>query len=163
MIPAWHRISTVSAVFVLACSAAAIGGTAAASASTASTASTATSTAADSGCPWVHSSAPVATRVSELLAKMTLDEKLTMVDGAGYANGTTGYVGHITADPSLCIPALNLEDGPAGVADGVPGVTQLPAPVALAASWNPSLADAYGGVVGSEAKAGISLIRCMVE
>ena len=68
----------------------------------------------------------------------------------GYANGTTGYVGHIAANPGLCIPGLNLEDGPQGVADGVPGVTQLPAPVALAAAWDPALARDYGSVVGSE-------------
>ena len=36
------------------------------------------------------------------------------------------------------------------MADGVPGVTQLPAPVALAAAWDPALARAYGTVVGSE-------------
>jgi beta-glucosidase len=81
---------------------------------------------------------------------MTLDDKITMVDGAGFSYGTAGYVGHIAAIPRLCEPGLNLEDGPQGVADGVPGVTQLPAPVALASSWNPSLARQYGGVVGSE-------------
>ena len=69
--------------------------------------------------------------------QMTLDDKIAMVDGVGYANGTTGYVGHIAANPALCIPGLNLEDGPQGVADGVPGVTQLPAPVALAATLGP--------------------------
>ena len=81
---------------------------------------------------------------------MTLDDKLAMVDGVGFSTGTAGYVGHIAANPQLCIPALNLEDGPQGVADNVPGVTQLPAPVALAASWDPALARAYGSVVGSE-------------
>ena len=101
-------------------------------------------------CPWVHSTAPIATRVSQLLGQMTLDDKLAMVNGVGYANGTTGYVGHIAANPALCIPGLNLEDGPQGVADGVPGVTQLPAPVALAAAWDPALAREYGTVVGSE-------------
>src|SRR5581483_3568548 len=101
-------------------------------------------------CPWVHSTAPIATRVRQLLGQMTLDDKIAMVDGVGYANGTTGYVGHIAANPGLCIPGLNLEDGPQGVADGVPGVTQLPAPVARAAAWDPALAREYGTVVGSE-------------
>ena len=81
---------------------------------------------------------------------MTLDDKLAMVDGVGYTTGTSGYVGQVAANPALCIPALNLEDGPQGVADGVPGVTQLPAPVALASTWDPALARAYGTVVGSE-------------
>jgi len=46
-----------------------------------------------------------------------------MVDGVGFSTGTAGYVGHIAANPGLCIPGLNLEDGPQGVADSVPGVT----------------------------------------
>ena len=81
---------------------------------------------------------------------MTLDDKIAMVDGVGFSTGTAGYVGHIAANARLCIPGLNLEDGPQGVADNVPGVTQLPAPEALAAAWDPALASAYGSVVGSE-------------
>jgi beta-glucosidase-like glycosyl hydrolase len=73
-----------------------------------------------------------------------------MVDGTGFSTGAAGYVGHIAANPRLCIPGLNLEDGPQGVADGVTGVTQLPAPVALAAAFDPALAQEYGSVVGSE-------------
>ncbi len=48
------------------------------------------------------------------------------------------------------VPALGEEDGPAGVADGLPGVTQLPAGVGLAATFDPSLARQYGQVIGSE-------------
>jgi beta-glucosidase len=130
----------VAAAAVLACSTiAAIGVTAG------------TGQAAPSaGCPWVGSRAPVAARVGQVLGAMTLDDKLAMVDGTGFSTGTAGYVGSIAANPRLCIPALNLEDGPQGVADGVPGVTQLPAPVALAAAFDPSLARAYGTVVGGE-------------
>jgi beta-glucosidase len=106
--------------------------------------------AAAAACPWVGSHAPVSVRVAEVLGAMTLDDKLAMVDGTGFSTGTAGYVGHIAANPGLCIPGLNLEDGPQGVADNVPGVTQLPAPVALAAAFDPSLAQAYGSVVGSE-------------
>ena len=106
--------------------------------------------AATAACPWVGSTAPASTRAAEVLARMTLDDKLAMVDGAGFSTGAAGYVGHIAANPRLCIPTLNLEDGPQGVADGVTGVTQLPAPVALAAAFDPALAQAYGSVVGSE-------------
>jgi beta-glucosidase len=45
---------------------------------------------------------------------------------------------------------MGLEDGPAGVADGLTGVTQLPAGVALAATWDRSLAQQYGQVIGAE-------------
>src|ERR1019366_6885665 len=94
--------------------------------------------------------APIATRVREVIGAMTLDNKIAMVDGTGFSYGTAGYVGSIAASTRLCIPALNLEDGPQGVADGVPGVTQLPAPEALAAAFDPALARAYGSVIGSE-------------
>jgi beta-glucosidase len=98
-----------------------------------------------SSCPWVGSHAPVATKVSEVLAQMTLADKISMV------HGTSGpYVGNVAAIPSLCIPAINLEDGPAGVADGMTGVTQLPAPVAAAASWSTADAKQYGDVIGAE-------------
>ncbi|HWG62714.1 MAG TPA: glycoside hydrolase family 3 C-terminal domain-containing protein [Streptosporangiaceae bacterium] len=96
-------------------------------------------------CPWVGSTAPIPQRVSQVMAQMTLDQKISMV------HGTSGpYVGNIAAIPSLCIPALKLEDGPAGVADGMNGVTQLPAPVSAAASWDPSVTQQYGSVVGAE-------------
>jgi beta-glucosidase len=101
--------------------------------------------AQSASCPWVGSHAPIATRVDEVLAQMTLAEKISMV------HGTSGpYVGNVAAIPSLCIPALNLEDGPAGVADGMTGVTQLPAPVADAATWSTSDAQEYGEVIGAE-------------
>ena len=70
-----------------------------------------------------------------------------MVEGHGTANP---YVFYTPAISSLCIPAFGLEDGPAGVADGLTGVTQLAAPVALAATWDPSLAQQYGQVIGAE-------------
>jgi beta-glucosidase len=103
-----------------------------------------------SACPWVGSRAPAAARAAQVLAQMTLDDKLAMVDGVGFSTGTAGYVGQIAANPRLCLPSLNLEDGPQGVADGVTGVTQMPAPVALAAAFDPALAREYGSVVGSE-------------
>lgn len=102
-------------------------------------------TADTSACPWAGSHAPVATRVKELMARMTLADKISMVHGVAGA-----YVGNVAAIPSLCIPALTLEDGPAGVGDGMTGVTQLPAPVADAATWNPADAAAYGKVIGAE-------------
>ena len=70
-----------------------------------------------------------------------------MVEGHGTNNP---YVFYTPAISTLCIPAFGLEDGPAGVADGLTGVTQLPAGVALAATWDPSLAQQYGQVIGAE-------------
>jgi beta-glucosidase len=101
--------------------------------------------AADS-CPWVGSTAPLADRVAQVVSRLTVDEKIRLVHGAA----GSAYVGYVPAIPRLCIPALKLEDGPGGVADGMTGVTQLPAPVAVAASWDTALARAYGAVVGAE-------------
>ncbi|HEX4225895.1 MAG TPA: glycoside hydrolase family 3 C-terminal domain-containing protein [Pseudonocardiaceae bacterium] len=97
-------------------------------------------------CPWVGQHASPAQRAAEVLAKMTLEEKIQMVHG----DSSSPYAGQIPAIPDLCIPALNLEDGPGGVGDGMTGVTQLPAPVAAAASWDTSLVSQYGAVIGNE-------------
>jgi len=99
-----------------------------------------------SQCPWVTSTAPVRQRVDQVMAHMTLAEKIAELGGSG----SSPYVGHVPAQPQLCIPAINLEDGPAGVADGMTGVTQLPAPVAMASTWNPAMAQQYGTVIGAE-------------
>jgi beta-glucosidase len=96
-------------------------------------------------CSWVGSTAPIPQRVSQLLAQMSVSQEVSMLTGT---NGS--YVGFVPAIPSLCIPAINLQDGPAGVGDGFNNVTQLPAPVAAAATFDTSAEQAYGQVVGSE-------------
>ncbi len=108
---------------------------------------TASRASAGTSCPWVSSRAPIAQRVAQLMSQMSLADKITMVEGHGTTNP---YVFYTPAIPSLCIPAVGLEDGPAGVADGLTGVTQLPAGVSLAATWDPSLAQQYGQVIGAE-------------
>ncbi len=97
-------------------------------------------------CPWVGSSAPIPQRVSQLLAQMSVAQKVTLATGASGSS----YVGFTPAIGSLCIPAMNLEDGPAGVGDGMSNVTQLPAPVDVAATWDTSAEHLYGQVIGSE-------------
>ncbi|WP_376796432.1 glycoside hydrolase family 3 C-terminal domain-containing protein [Thermogemmatispora sp.] len=96
--------------------------------------------------PWMNRALSPDRRADLLLAQMTLDEKIAMLHG--WSGGS--YVGYIPANARLGIPALGLEDGPAGVADGMTGVTAFPAPEALAASWDPTLARLYGQALGSE-------------
>ena len=55
--------------------------------------------------------------------------------------------------PSLCIPPLTLIDGPNGIAANMRGVTQLPAAIGVAATFDPSMARATGTVMGQEARA----------
>ncbi len=111
--------------------------------------------AAPPSCPWVSSGAPIAKRVAQLMRHMTLSDEDTLVEGHGTTNegpnpSPNPYVFWMPGIPSLCVPKLGEEDGPAGVADGLIGVTQLPAGVSLAATWDDSLADQYGQVIGSE-------------
>lgn len=108
------------------------------------------------GCPWLNQSLSISQRVHMLLPRLTLSDKLSLVHGVWPGEGYSGYVRGI---PSLCIPALKLQDGPAGVADGAHAVTALPAPVAGAATWDPRLMYEYGTVIGEEAKAkGINVL-----
>jgi len=104
-----------------------------------------TSTAAR--CPWLNRHLSIAARVSMVLSHMTLANEITMVEGQGTSQP---YVFYMAAQPKLCIPAMGLEDGPVGVGDGLTGVTQLPAAVSLAATFDPSLAQSYGKVIGQE-------------
>src|SRR6202161_2195746 len=102
--------------------------------------------AAVTGCPWVGSSAPISQRVSQLLGAMSTTQKVSLATGAS----DSSYVGFTPAIGSLCIPAMNLEDGPAGVGDGMSSVTQLPAPVDVAATWDTTAERLYGQVIGAE-------------
>jgi beta-glucosidase len=110
-------------------------------------ASTAHPAATNPACPWLNQSLPIAQRVQLLLSKMTLANEITMVEGQGTSQP---YVFYMAAQPSLCIPAMGLEDGPLGVGDGLTGVTQLPSGVSLAATFDTSLARRYGAVIGQE-------------
>jgi beta-glucosidase len=105
------------------------------------------SASASSSCPWLNQSLSVSQRVHLLMAQMTLADKINMVTGAGFSEP---YVFYIAGIPSLCVPAIGEEDGPVGVGDGLTGVTQMPAAVSLAATFDPSLARQYGQVIGSE-------------
>jgi beta-glucosidase len=103
-------------------------------------------------CPWLLDAMRRGESPSRLaslvLARMTLGEKIgeiVLVAVGPYENVDVGV-------PRLCIPSLALQDGPDGVAAGARNVTQLPSPLGLAASFDPSLARAYGQVAGAEAK-----------
>jgi beta-glucosidase len=97
-------------------------------------------------CPWVGSTAPTNTRVAQVLAQMTLDEKIAMVHGAA----GSAYTGYIPGDARLCIPALKLQDGPVGVR--MSNTTQLPSAANVAATFDTSVAQSYGQVIGAEDK-----------
>jgi beta-glucosidase len=89
--------------------------------------------------------------IEALIAQMTLDEKLSMLHGAEDPN-ELGQAGYIPGVPRLGIPELRLADGPAGVHVRAPA-TAMPAPVSLAATFDPDLAYQFGQVIGREGRA----------
>ncbi len=83
-------------------------------------------------------------RAAEILAQMSLEEKLD------YIGGINGF--DIRAIPRLGIPALTMADGPLGVRN-FGASTAYPAGIALAASWNESLVKRVGTAMGRDARA----------
>ena len=99
-------------------------------------------------------------KIDQLIAAMTLDEKISMLRGSvpglpgqpaadPLANGEVGYLPGI---PRLGIPPLRFTDGPAGVRI-TPPTTAMPAPVSLAATFSTDFARQYGKVLGHDAQA----------
>jgi len=89
--------------------------------------------------------------IAALLEAMTLEEKLSLVQGSQDPSGQAG-AGYIPGVPRLGVPQLRLSDGPAGIRTSRPA-TALPAPVALAASFDPELARRFGQTIGREGRA----------
>lgn len=95
-------------------------------------------------------------QIDELVQKLTLDEKIGMVHGAGLFR-TEGV-------ERLDIPPVKLSDGPMGVRNEFPDdswipignsddyITYLPSNSALASTWNRTLAYETGKVLGEEAR-----------
>jgi beta-glucosidase len=99
--------------------------------------------------PWMSPSLSTERRADLLIARMTLQEKITMMHGVSPLPSKE-YVGYVPPNARLGIPALKLADGRAGVGNGAKNVTLLPAPIAAAASWDRSLMQSFGEVLGDE-------------
>src|SRR5271170_647611 len=85
----------------------------------------------------------------KIVAQMTLPEKIGQVHGSGNRQ--------VNGLPRLNIPQYNFTNGPAGIGNGGKGhegpATALPAPIALAATFDPDQAYSYGRICGQEALA----------
>lgn len=102
-------------------------------------------------CPWTTPGAGQSDTglAAEVVSRMSLAQQLDVVT----LRSTKGYENSTTAVPSLCIPALTMQDGPDGLAYRDAGVTQFPAALGLAATFDPALATAEGRAIGTQAKA----------
>jgi beta-glucosidase len=97
-------------------------------------------------------------RAAALVAQMTTAEKIQLVHGVGMPNAGLGGpfpagingAGYIPGISRLGIPGLAMADSAGGVNVANSNATALPAPVALAASWDPTLANAYGARIATE-------------
>lgn len=107
------------------------------------------------GRPWLDESKPIEQRVSELLAALTLDEKIRLMYGVR-PPATSAAAGYIPGIARLGVPPQIFSDGPVGLRDSASNprrATAMPATVSLAASFDPALSKAYGRLLGNEAKA----------
>ena len=109
----------------------------------------------------VLTAAQIDARARELLAQLTLDEKLGLMDGdtafwpglaemmapGGY--GSRPWVAG--AVPRLGIPGVRFVDGPRGII--MKGATTFPVSMARGAAWDPALEERIGDVIGRELRA----------
>lgn len=101
--------------------------------------------------PWMGPVVDPAERARLLIAAMTVEQKVAQLHGEPRPEDFRIVPGI----PELCVPDLTVTNGPAGVGpsvkplEGVPA-TALPAPLALAATWQPAMARDLGNVMGEE-------------
>ncbi len=96
---------------------------------------------------YANPNAPLEARVSDLFARLTPDEKITLLDGTGF---TTRPI------PRLGIPPMAMADAGQGVRGGLDSTlgpaTLFPAGVTMASTWNPALISQVGQAIGEEAR-----------
>src|SRR5580700_6502240 len=87
---------------------------------------------------------PLETRVADLLARLTLDEKVALMAGAEAFK--------LMGVERLGVPRLGMSDGPTGVRSNTGQLaTVFPVAVALAATFNPDLTREVAGAIAREA------------
>jgi beta-glucosidase len=102
--------------------------------------------------PWCDTHLSPDRRADLLLAALTDAEKVSLLGGddiGGVAGGAHAHTGTQNGVPRLEVPTVLYTDGPQGPRQGK--TTGLPAPLALAATWDPRMAARYGDVVAQEA------------
>jgi beta-glucosidase len=114
-------------------------------------ASSATTVRTASSRPWLNARQTPEQRARELLAKMSLADKVHMLHGVDASVSPVPTDGFIPAIPRLGVPPITMSDGPAGIRNGQ-RATELPAPIALAATWDTHVAKWYGSLIGTQAR-----------
>eukprot|EP00992_Anisonema_acinus_P003657 TRINITY_DN1358_c0_g1_i1.p1 TRINITY_DN1358_c0_g1~~TRINITY_DN1358_c0_g1_i1.p1 ORF type:complete len:658 (-),score=111.17 TRINITY_DN1358_c0_g1_i1:45-2018(-) len=87
-------------------------------------------------------------RAREIVARMTLDEKMLMVHGSPGA-----YTGNVPAIPRLGIPPIRMNDGPQGFRGEAGKSTQYPCGLALATTFDVATIRRWGATMAKEFRA----------
>jgi beta-glucosidase len=91
-------------------------------------------------------------RVDHLLSQMTLDEKISMIHGAGEDASTyQGQAGYLSGIKRLGIPPMRFADGPPGILTRVPSIAPT-STMGLASTFSREDARLNGSVIGREAR-----------
>jgi beta-glucosidase len=115
--------------------------------------------ASQSAPPYKNTALPIDQRVQDLLKRMTLEEKATMLAGSGWMESASIQ--------RLGIPSIKMADGPMGVRSwaGSSAITNsatntikvestsFPSGVAMAATWDTALVQREGQAIAQEVKA----------
>jgi beta-glucosidase len=112
----------------------------------------------DQPIPSMDRRAPYTPKVRDLLAALTLAEKLSLVYGASDPNsGSVGQVGNLPGVPRLGIPVRR--DANALGIEVIAGATALPSRLGLGATFDREAVCAAGQLVGNEGRAlGVDLV-----
>src|SRR5947209_11637063 len=104
--------------------------------------------------PWCNTALSPTARANLVVAAMTTNEKIAFLGGddfeGGVGSGPDIHTGIQDGVPRIGVPTVYYTDGPLGPRQGPS--TGMPAPLGLAATFDPALAHLYGSVVGNEAK-----------
>ena len=90
--------------------------------------------------------APIETRVSDLLGRLTQPEKLSLLA----LEAPQALRLNTLPVPRLGVPSLRTSDAPQGVRDGQ--ATAFPMGIVMASTWDPALIREVGSAIGQEAK-----------
>jgi beta-glucosidase len=103
--------------------------------------------------PWCDTSLSPDARAGLLVGAMTQDEKVSLLAGDdpfGVGGGPDNHTGTSDGIDRLGIPNTYYSDGPVGVRQG--SATAMPVPMAVAASFDPVMAQLHGSTIANEAK-----------
>jgi len=92
-------------------------------------------------------------RIEEILAQMTLQDKVDQMHGNGLHNDVDGIWWSTADDVDLGIPGFHMLDGPRGVSQLSGNATAFPVGIARGATWDVELEERVGSAIGEELRA----------